>query len=84
LDNNENDESTIDAFKVLNFGASLDLSKFFSAIDLKLNLSVNNALDKKYETAGYIKSWEDEYGPEGNYYWPAAERNLMVGLRVGF
>ncbi len=79
LDNTENDDRTINAFEVLNLGASVDFSKMISTLDLKLNLSVNNVMDKKYETAGYYDSWG-----ESSYYWPAAERNLMVGLRVGF
>jgi len=79
LDNTENDDRKIDAFQVLNLGASLDLSDMLSAANVKLNLSVNNVMDKEYETAGYYDSWE-----QSNYYWPAAERNLMVGVRVGF
>lgn len=84
LDNTENDDRTIDAFEVLNLGASLDFSKMISTFDLKLNLSINNVMDKKYETAGYYDPWGGADWSGANYYWPAAERNLMVGLRVGF
>lgn len=84
LDNTENDERTIEAFEVLNLGASFDLSKMISVLDLKLNISVNNVLNKKYETAGYYDPWGGADWSGSNYYWPAAERNIMVGLRVGF
>jgi hypothetical protein len=49
-----------------------------------LNLKFNNILDEDYETAGYYKPWEDNSGPEGNYYFPAAGCNFVAGLRLGF
>ena len=84
LDNTENEDRTIYPYTVVNVGVSLSLAKLVSNYDLQLNLRVNNILNEEYETAGYYDSWGSVYGPPGNYYWPAAERNLMVGIRVGF
>jgi len=79
LDNTENENRTIDPFKVLNIGAVINIAKLFDKTDLQLNLRVNNILDEEYETAGYYDSWANE-----KYYFPAAGRNFVVGLRLGF
>lgn len=79
LDNTENEDRIINPFKVLNIGAVINITKLFGKTDLQLNLRVNNILDEEYETAGYYDSWADE-----KYYFPAAGRNFVVGLRLGF
>ena len=78
LDNTENEERTIDPFQVVNASAIYKLKNLFKKADVELNVRVNNILDKEYETAGYYDSWE-----EANYYFPAAGRNFMAGVRIG-
>jgi iron complex outermembrane recepter protein len=80
LDNTENEERTIDPFKIVSIGAVFNIAK----TNWQLNLRANNILDEEYETAGYYKPWEDNSGPEGNYYFPATGRNFVAGLRLGF
>lgn len=84
LDNTENEDRTIDPFKVLNIGAVINIAKLFCKTDLQLNLKVNNILDEKYETAGYYDPWGGQDWSGANYYWPAAGRNFVAGLRLGF
>ena len=84
LDNTENEERTIDPFKVLNIGASIKIAKLFGKTDLQLNMRANNILDEEYETAGYYNAWGGPDWSGANYYWPAAGRNFVVGIRLGF
>ncbi|NQT65778.1 MAG: TonB-dependent receptor [FCB group bacterium] len=84
LDNTENEDRIIDSFKVLNLGAIINIAKLFSKTDLQLNLRVNNILDEEYETAGYYDPWGGPDWTGANYYWPAAGRNFVAGIRVGF
>ncbi|MCF7858517.1 MAG: TonB-dependent receptor [Candidatus Cloacimonetes bacterium] len=79
LDNTENENRTIDPYKTVNAGAKLKIVKLFNASDLELNLKINNILDEEYETAGYYDTWS-----ETSYYWPAAGRNYVVGVRLSF
>ncbi len=84
LDNTENEDRTIDPYAIVNVGGSLSLAKLFGKTDLQLNMRINNVLDKEYETAGYYDSWGGPDWSGANYYWPAAGRNLIAGIRVGF
>ncbi|MBL7149812.1 MAG: TonB-dependent receptor [Candidatus Cloacimonetes bacterium] len=84
LDNTENEERTIDPFMVVNVGVSFNLAKLFGKTDLQLNVRINNILDEEYETAGYYDPWGGPDWSGANYYWPAADRNFMAGIRVGF
>ncbi|NOZ60841.1 MAG: TonB-dependent receptor [Calditrichaeota bacterium] len=77
LDNNELDERSISAYSLLNLYFSYRLQNFLGLSGLKFNFWLNNALDKKYETAGYYDSWYGE-----NYLWPGAERNFFVGIET--
>ncbi|MEA2095669.1 MAG: TonB-dependent receptor [Candidatus Cloacimonadota bacterium] len=84
LDNTENEDRTIDPFKVINVGAVINIAKLFGKTDLQLNLKVKNILDEEYETAGYYNAWGGPDWSGANYYWPAAGRNFVAGLRLGF
>jgi iron complex outermembrane receptor protein len=84
LDNTENEDRIIDPFSIVNMGAVVNITKLFDKFDLQLNLKANNILDKEYETAGYYDPWGGEDWTGANYYWPAAGRNFVAGLRVGF
>ncbi len=69
---------------MFNVGAVVKIAKLFGKTDLQLNLKVNNILDEEYETAGYYNAWGGENWEGANYYWPAAGRNFVAGLRLGF
>ncbi len=84
LDNTENEERTIDSFQVVNVSAIYKLKNLFKKADVELNVRVNNILDKEYETAGYYDPWGGPDWSGANYYFPAAGRNFIAGIRVGF
>ncbi len=84
LDNTGNEDRIIDPFKVLNIGAVIDIAKLFGKTELQMNLKANNILDEEYETAGYYDPWGGPDWTGANYYWPAAGRNFVAGLRLGF
>ncbi|MDP8203009.1 MAG: TonB-dependent receptor [Candidatus Tenebribacter mawsonii] len=91
LDNTENEDRIIDQFKVLNIGAVINIAKFFGKTDLQLNLRINNILNEEYETAGYYEGYEYYNSVSDSFYhlgesefWPAAGRNFVAGLRLGF
>jgi len=73
LDNTENENRVISPFDVLN---AYLIYRFEGKSNLELSLRVNNILNLKYETAGYYDG--------KNYLFPAAERNIMLGVRMGF
>lgn len=84
LDNTENEDRTIDPFQVVNAFVIYKLTKLFGKSDIELNFRVNNLLDKEYETAGYYDPWGGPDWSGANYYFPAAGRNFVAGVRVGF
>ncbi|NQV18271.1 MAG: TonB-dependent receptor [Armatimonadetes bacterium] len=84
LDNTEDEDRTIDPFQVVNASVVYKIKKVFGKSDIILNLRVNNILDKEYETAGYYDPWGGPNWSGANYYFPAAGRNFMAGVRVGF
>ena len=84
LDNTQNEERTIDPFQVVNASVIYKIKKVFGKSDVELNLRINNILDKEYETAGYYDPWGGPDWSGANYYFPAAGRNFMAGVRVGF
>ncbi|MCC7429753.1 TonB-dependent receptor, partial [bacterium] len=68
LDSSKNDQTSVGSYFVLN--STLNYT-FFKKMSLKL--AVNNVLDKKYETGGYV-DWD------GARLFPAAERNYFLGV----
>lgn len=84
LDNTEDEDRTIDPFQVVNAFVIYKLTKLFGKSDIELSFRINNILDKEYETAGYYDPWGGPDWNGANYYFPAAGRNFMFGLRVGF
>ena len=79
LDNTENEQRVIDPFQVVDLGLIYNCAKFMKMPELEFSFKVSNLFDREYYTAGYNDSWADE-----NYFWPAAGRNYMIGLRVKF
>ena len=75
LDNTEDEERSLDPFTLLNLGFSYDLKRFTGVQGVRLDLRLNNALDKEYSTSGYYDAWEG-----ANFLYPAATRNFYVSL----
>lgn len=84
LDNTENEDRIVEAYQLLNFGISYKITNIFEKADVDLNLKVNNLLDKEYETSGYYDAWGTDTTPPGNYLYPGAGRNIIMGIRFGF
>ncbi len=84
LDNTSTDTRKLDAYFVNDLQLVYNFSyKFFKNIEL--NLLVNNILSEEYEsngyTFGYIAGGETT---RQNYFYPQAERNFLVGLKINF
>jgi len=84
LDNTENEGRVVESYFLWNAVLEYKMDKLLGLADLAINFQVNNILNKQYETAGYYNSWDEPGNPAGNYYWPGAERNFMVGIRAQF
>jgi iron complex outermembrane receptor protein len=59
---------------------SLRLGKIAGSADFIIEGKVDNLFDAKYETNGY--KWSDYRWGDFYYYWPAAERNWFVNLKL--
>ncbi|HRX51057.1 MAG TPA: TonB-dependent receptor [Candidatus Krumholzibacteria bacterium] len=72
------EERTIDAYALLDVALGLDLGRAFgpASMTTRLDLRVNNVLDREYETTGY---WY-----EGRWLIPGAGRHLLAGLHAEF
>ena len=66
-DNTKNEENKNDAYNVLNFQSSYKLK--LNEYELKLKFEINNLLNNLYSSSG-----------EGNAFFPAAERNFLLGI----
>lgn len=84
LDNTHNEDRTIDPYSVVNAVWSMELKAlpFFRGVTLKLWL--NNLFDEEYETSGYFDEWATYDGLSGNFYFPAAGRNVYFSTTVSF
>lgn len=71
LDNSKDEAKTLDSYFLLNLNASFT-PIFYKNVRFKLSL--NNILNKKYSSGGYIVEWD---GPR---YFTAARRNYFLGL----
>ena len=69
-------EAVIDPYFVADLGLNVMIPSGQNTPELRIQFSINNLLDEKYETSGYFY--------EGSYYYPGAERNYYLGLTLGF
>ncbi|OJV51525.1 MAG: TonB-dependent receptor [Bacteroidetes bacterium 43-16] len=83
LDNTSDKSRSINPFALANFSVMYQ-SGFAALKDLKVIASVNNLLDKKYESKGYTFSYYEGGLQTFNYYFPQAGRNYNVTLILGF
>ncbi len=84
LDNTSRKDRSLAPYHVqdLVFNCTINPKKMKS---IELILQLNNIWNKLYAPNGYTYSYK--YGGElvkNNYYYPMAERNLMVGLNMNF
>lgn len=70
---------SIAPYTVSSIKACLRLGSLLSGTDLTLEGRIDNLFNHKYETFGvyYRDKWTDQY-----YYWPGAERNWFVNLKL--
>lgn len=64
-------ENKMDSYFVMNMNASYLIADFFDSADLRLQMQVNNLLNRKY--AAYAI---------GKEFFPAAERNIFFGIQL--
>lgn len=83
LDNTSDKGRSINPFALANFNAQYNTS-FGKLKDISLMASVNNLLDKHYESRGYTFSYIDNGLQTFNYYFPQAGRNYNLTLVLGF
>ncbi|MBL7704176.1 MAG: TonB-dependent receptor [Taibaiella sp.] len=81
LDNNKG--KSINPFALANFSAMYEAG-FGALKDIKVIASVNNLLDKQYESKGYTFSYYAGGLQTFNYYFPQAGRNYNLTLILGF
>ena len=84
LDNTTNSSRTLDAYFVNDIRFRYN-TRFAGIRNLGITLLVNNAFNELYESNGYTYSslYGDQLVTE-NFYFPQAERNVMLGLSVKF
>ena len=74
------------AFTVLDLSAALPVPTTWTrAVGLgpsELELRVNNLLDRRFTTFGYV-DWDDDLGRLDPRFIPAATRSVYVGVNLG-
>ncbi|HET8573884.1 MAG TPA: TonB-dependent receptor plug domain-containing protein [Edaphocola sp.] len=84
LDNTANKDRSIDPYTLANLRFRYELpTGFFKS--LGISLSLNNILNKKYESNGYTYSYyADGALNTENYYFPQAGFNFIAGVDIRF
>jgi len=77
MDNRNIDASKLEAYFTENAFVSYNLKPKTYFKNIQLSLQVNNLLNKKYASNGYM--WGDS-----PYYFPQAGTNYLLGLSLGF
>ena len=84
LDNTGNDARNIDAYFVNDLRLSYDFS-LESVKNVNISVLINNIIDEEYSSNGYTFGYAGgDYVVRENYYYPQAERNLLVALNLRF
>jgi len=81
LDVTGDERRTIAGHTTVDLDLQLDLPRLAPRLagDVRLDVRIRNLLDERYETSGYYDAWEG-----GNIVIPAAERNVLAGVRYSF
>ncbi|MFH1700856.1 MAG: TonB-dependent receptor [Candidatus Zixiibacteriota bacterium] len=72
---NESVDISIAPFTISSLKAVINLGSLLNGTNFQLESRINNLFNEKYETFGY--RWENYFA-----YWPAAERNWFVNLKM--
>ena len=83
LDNTSNDSRTLDAYFVNDLVASYAVKNTLVK-DLTIKLLVNNVLSERYSSNGYTFSYIFGDLITENFYYPQAERHVLLGLDISF
>jgi iron complex outermembrane receptor protein len=84
LDNTSSEDRMLDAYFIMNSGASYTVAKWMMK-ELTLGVTVNNLLNFRYANNGY--TWGYIFGGQRvieNFVYPQAGRNFLVRLTVKF
>ncbi|MEZ5357500.1 MAG: TonB-dependent receptor [Candidatus Zixiibacteriota bacterium] len=73
----ESVDISIEPYTVSSLKGIVHLGNIIAGADVTLEARVDNVFNKEYETFGY--RWGDYFA-----YWPAAERNWFVNLKLSF
>lgn len=72
-DNLKNPKNKVDAFDVYDFDFTYDFKNLYRINSVSLIVKVRNILNKLYLSYG-----------EGNAFFPAAERNYQIGIKINY
>jgi iron complex outermembrane receptor protein len=84
LDNTSSEDRMLDAYFIMNSGASYTVAKWMMK-ELTLGVTVNNLLNFRYANNGY--TWGYIFGGQRvieNFVYPQAGRNFLVRLTLKF
>ncbi len=85
LDNTQTGSRSIDPYWVNDLILSYQIARFPFARNVIASLQINNILNEKYVSNGYTFGWiSGGQQQHFNYYFPQAERNFMLNMKVGF
>ncbi|MBN1948424.1 MAG: TonB-dependent receptor [Candidatus Cloacimonetes bacterium] len=84
LDNTGDEDRIVEAYQLMNGQLILKLRDLITFCRGEISLRINNIWNEKYETSGYYDPWGGPEGEGGNYYFPGAGRNYMLGIRLWF
>jgi len=84
LDNTGNKDRSVDPYALCDMRLRYSVKTSFVK-DLGIILSLNNVLNRKYESSGYTYSYKsDGTLSTYNYYYPQAGFNFLLGLNLRF
>lgn len=83
LDNTSNKDRSINPYALANVRLSYSIRNRWIR-EAGISLSVNNVLNRKYESKGYTFSYLYGGMQTFNYYFPQAGRNYLLTLTLGF
>ena len=85
LDNSQTESRSIDPYWVNDLILSYQVTRFPFARSVTAAIQINNILNEKYVSNGYTFGWVSGGEQQHfNYYFPQAERNVMLNVKIGF
>jgi iron complex outermembrane recepter protein len=85
LDNTQNQSRSIDPYWVNDLVVSYEFANVPLVRNITASLQLFNLLNEKYVTNGYTFGWiSGEEQRHFNYYFPQAERNVLMNVKIRF